>query len=147
GPPASRKHARMTDDPRGSYAASAERLPPLPRLDGDWRADVCVVGGGFTGLSTALHAARAGARVVLVEAQAIGYAASGRNGGQIHPGHRKSQAELERWLGEQHARDLWRLSEEARAQVFALAAKGCDLRRGLVVAAHDKRAARDLADD
>ena len=137
----------MSTDPRGYYAASADALPPLPRLTGEWRADICVVGGGFTGLSAALHAARAGAKVALVEARSIGYAASGRNGGQIHPGHRKEQAELERWLGEAHARDLWRLSEEARALVFALGARGCDLKRGLVIAAHDKKAARDLSED
>ncbi|HEY0105048.1 MAG TPA: FAD-binding oxidoreductase, partial [Rhizomicrobium sp.] len=105
------------------------------------------VGGGFTGLSAALHAARTGAKVALVEAETIGYAASGRNGGQIHPGHRKDQAELGAWLGETHARDLWRLSEEARALVFDLAAADCDLRRGLAIAAHNHRAARALADD
>jgi len=137
----------MSIDPRGYYAASADALPPLPRLTGEWRTDICIVGGGFTGLSAALYAARAGAKVALVEAQSIGFAASGRNGGQIHPGHRKDQAELERWLGETHARDLWRLSEEARALVFTLAARGCDLKRGLIVAAHDRRAARDLAED
>jgi gamma-glutamylputrescine oxidase len=137
----------MSIDPRGFYAASAAGLPPLPRLTGAWRADICVVGGGFTGLSVALHAARLGAKVALVEAQTIGFAASGRNGGQIHPGHRKDQAELERWLGETHAHDLWRLSEEARALVFALGSRGCDLKRGLIIAAHDRRAAQRLAED
>ncbi|MEI9993703.1 MAG: FAD-binding oxidoreductase [Rhizomicrobium sp.] len=137
----------MSADPRGYYAASADKLPPLPRLTGEWRADLCVVGGGFTGLSAALHAARTGAKVALVEAQTIGFAASGRNGGQIHPGHRKEQAALERWLGQSHARDLWRLSEEARALVFALGARGCDLKRGLILAAHDRAAACGLAED
>ena len=56
-------------------------------------------------------------KVVLLEAQTIGFAASGRNGGQIHTGHRKDQAELERWLGAGHARDLWKLSEESKALV------------------------------
>ncbi len=138
----------MTDDaPQGYYAASAAAPLSLPALAGDVRADVCVIGGGFTGLSAALHAARAGAKVVLVEAQTIGFAASGRNGGQIHPGHRKEQAELEAWLGEIHARDLWRIAEEARALVFTLAAEGCDLKRGLVIAAHNAAAARGLAAD
>ncbi|HWD27222.1 MAG TPA: FAD-binding oxidoreductase [Rhizomicrobium sp.] len=141
----------MTDmpdeNPQGYYAASAEKLPPLPRLTGEWRADLCVVGGGFTGLSAALHAAKAGAKVALVEAHGIGFAASGRNGGQIHPGHRQSQAELETWLGETHARDLWRLSEEARALVFRLAARGCDLKRGLVIAAHDRAAGKELEEE
>jgi gamma-glutamylputrescine oxidase len=137
----------MSDAPQGYYAASAGAAMALPRLDGDTLADICVVGGGFTGLSAALHAAQSGAKVVLVEAQTIGFAASGRNGGQIHPGHRKEQAELEHWLGKIHARDLWRLSEEARALVFEFAAENCDLKRGLVIAAHNARAARGLAAD
>lgn len=134
-------------EPQGYYAASATALPPALPLRGDIRADICIVGGGFTGLSAALHAARAGAKVVLLEAETIGFAASGRNGGQIHPGHRKEQAELESWLGRQHAGDLWALSEEARALVFAHAAVGCDLKRGLVIAAHNERMARGLAED
>ncbi|MEI9989685.1 MAG: FAD-binding oxidoreductase [Rhizomicrobium sp.] len=137
----------MSAQPQGYYAASAAAAAPRAPLAGDIGADVCVVGGGYTGLSAALHAARAGAKVVLVEAETIGFAASGRNGGQIHPGHRKDQAELERWLGESQARDLWRLSEEARALVFDLACEGCDLKRGLVIAAHNASAARHLAED
>jgi gamma-glutamylputrescine oxidase len=137
----------MSSAPQGYYAASAPGFGPQPRLGGDVRADLCVVGGGYTGLSAALHAARAGARVVLVEADTIGFQASGRNGGQIHPGHRKVQAALERWLGHQHARDLWALSEEARALVFDLATSDCDLRYGLVNAAHNDHAARGLAED
>ncbi|MEI9888259.1 MAG: FAD-binding oxidoreductase [Rhizomicrobium sp.] len=135
----------MTKAPQGYYAASAANPPALPCLSGEMRADICVIGGGYTGLSAALHAARAGARVVLLEADSIGFAASGRNGGQIHPGHRKEQTELEAWLGPLHARELWRLSEEACALVFALAAEDCDLKRGLVIAAHNAAAARDLA--
>ncbi|HEV2649944.1 MAG TPA: FAD-binding oxidoreductase [Rhizomicrobium sp.] len=137
----------MTDAPQGYYAASAGALAGLPQLDGAVACDVCVIGGGFTGLSAALHLARAGAGVVLLEADTIGYAASGRNGGQIHPGHRKSQAELEAWLGDRHTRDLWRLSEEALDLIFTLGADGCDIKHGLVIAAHNASAARDLAEE
>jgi gamma-glutamylputrescine oxidase len=137
----------MTDAPQGYYAASAGALAGLPQLEGAVSCDVCVIGGGFTGLSASLHLAKAGVSVVLLEAESIGYAASGRNGGQIHPGHRKSQAELERWLGETHARDLWRLSEEALDLVFTLGADGCDIKHGLVIAAHNASAARDLAEE
>lgn len=119
----------------------------MPRLSGDIRCDICVIGGGYTGLSAALHLANAGAKVVLLEAHEMGFAASGRNGGQIHPGHRKDQSELERWLGRQHARDLWTLSEEARQLVFMLAGQECDVKRGLVIAAHNNRAARHLRHD
>jgi gamma-glutamylputrescine oxidase len=134
-------------EPQGYYAASAQPLPAALPLRGAVRADICIVGGGFTGLSAALHAVRGGARVVLLEAETIGFAASGRNGGQIHPGHRQEQAELEDWLGKQHAGDLWALSEEARALVFAFAAVDCDLKRGLVIAAHNERMARGLAEE
>lgn len=137
----------MNEPPQGYYAAGAPEQAFAAPLNGDATADICVIGGGFTGLSAALHAATSGARVILLERAELGYGASGRNGGQIHPGHRKTQAELEHWLGEQHARDLWRLSEEARALVFALAAANCDLKRGLVIAAHNAQAARDLAED
>jgi gamma-glutamylputrescine oxidase len=110
-------------------------------------SDVCIIGGGYSGLSGALHLATAGAKVVLLEAHQVGFAASGRNGGQVHPGHRKDQAALEHWLGRQHARDLWSLSEEARQLVFDLAAQDCELKRGLVIAAHNKRAAQHLTED
>ena len=134
-----------SDAPQGYYAATGGLATSAATLTGDVHADVCVVGGGYTGLSAALHLARAGMNVALVEAETIGFAASGRNGGQIHPGHRKDQAELEAWLGARHARDLWSLSEDARALVFELAGEGCDLKRGLIIAAHNERAARALA--
>ncbi|MDF2177052.1 FAD-binding oxidoreductase [Aliiglaciecola sp. CAU 1673] len=65
------------------YAYSADISQPFPTLEGELEADVCVMGGGFTGLSSALHLAKAGFKVVLLEASRIGFGASGRNGGQI----------------------------------------------------------------
>jgi len=137
-------------EPQGYYAASAGTPRPFPRLSGAAKADVCVIGGGYTGLSAALHLAEAGARVVLLEAETIGFGASGRNGGQIHTGLRKDQAELERWLGTCHARDLWNLMEESKALVRALIARhkiDCALKDGLVIAAHDEAALAALAKD
>jgi gamma-glutamylputrescine oxidase len=136
--------------PQGYYAASTADPVSYPRLRGDVTADICVIGGGFTGLSAALHLAEAGARVVLVEAETVAFAASGRNGGQIHSGQRKDQAELETWLGAAHARALWNLAEEAKALLRSLArdrAIDCDLRDGLVIAAHDAAALRSLEAD
>ena len=136
--------------PQGYYAASARPAPVCPSLPEDRRADVCVVGGGYTGLSAALHLAESGARVVLLEAERIGFAASGRNGGQIHSGHRKSQAELEAWLGKQHARDLWDLAQDGKATVRSLIERheiACALKSGLVIAAHNAQALTALADD
>ena len=140
----------MSSFPQGYYAASVARLPERPSLRHVHKADVCVIGGGFTGLSAALHLARAGAATALIEAESVGFGASGRNGGQIHTGFRKDQSELERWLGPIHAHDLWSLSEEAKVLIRSLIAEhgiDCELKSGLVIAAHDARAARHLADD
>lgn len=137
-------------EPQGYYAVSAPPSPARPRLSGSMKVDVCVIGGGFTGLSAALHLAEAGSKVVLVEAQTVGFAASGRNGGQICTGLRKSQSVLEKELGVQHARDLWNLNEEAKALVGELSRKhniACDLKPGLVNGAHDNAALRGLAED
>jgi len=136
--------------PQGYYAASAHPAPERARLDGTLKADIGVVGGGYTGLSAALHLAQAGAKVVLLEAQSVGFAASGRNGGQIHSGHRKDQAELETWLGKVHARALWDIAEDAKSTVRALVrghAIDCALKDGLVIAAHSQASARALAED
>jgi gamma-glutamylputrescine oxidase len=139
-----------TQPPQGYYATSAPPAPIRPALPGDLAVDVCVVGAGFTGLSAALHLAEQGVRVAVVEAETVGFGASGRNGGQIHTGLNQTQAELERWLGAGHARDLWNLTEESKALVRALIAQheiACELKPGLVIAAHDAHAARELADD
>src|ERR1700744_5491253 len=136
--------------PQGYYAVSAHQAPARPHLSGTMKADVCVIGAGFTGLSAALYIAQSGAKVVVVEADTVGYAASGRNGGQIHTGHRKSQEELESWLGKVHARDLWDLCEESKALVrHNVRTHGitCDLKDGLVIAAHKRRAIGPLADE
>ncbi len=82
--------------PPSWYAATADLLPPFPALEGEVVADVCVVGGGYTGLSAALHLAEAGLDVVLLEAQRVGWGASGRNGGQVGSGQRREQDWLER---------------------------------------------------
>jgi gamma-glutamylputrescine oxidase len=140
----------MVDLPQGYYAASARPATARMRLAGTAKADVCVIGAGFTGLSAALHLAEAGAKVVVVESDTVGFAASGRNGGQIHTGHRKSQEELERWLGRVHARDLWDLCEESKALLrrnVSVHGIACDLKDGLVIAAHNQRAVRPIADE
>ena len=136
--------------PQGYYAASAHATPERPRLAGAVKADVCVIGAGFTGLSAALHLAQVGAKVVVIEASTVGFAASGRNGGQIHTGHRKTQEQLETWLGKVHARDLWDLCEESKALLrHNVRTHGidCDLKDGLVIAAHNARAIGPLAED
>jgi gamma-glutamylputrescine oxidase len=130
---------RPGEYPPSWYAATADLPPPRRSLEGDTRADVCIVGGGFTGLSAALHLAEAGRSAVLVEAQRVGWGASGRNGGQVGSGQRRSQDWLERTLGAERARALWDLGEEAKALVRGLVAAhgiACDLKPGVLHAMH-----------
>ncbi len=128
--------------PASYYAATAEPLPKQPQLAGSVRADVCVVGGGFTGLSSALHLAQRGYRVVLVEAQRVGFGASGRNGGQVAADQRLDQDDLEQMVGLDHARRLWDLGRESAQLVRDLdAAHGCNAgwTPGIIHAAHRAR--------
>ncbi|HHY03410.1 MAG TPA: FAD-binding oxidoreductase, partial [Paracoccus sp.] len=71
--------------PDSIWAAVTPRPPQAPALDSDTDADAVVIGAGFTGLSAALELARAGQKVLLLEAQAVGWGASGRNNGQVIP--------------------------------------------------------------
>ena len=108
----------FANDKRGQYpdswyTATAAPLDPFPALKGESRTDVCVVGGGYTGLSTALHLAEKGYSVVLLEAQRLGFGASGRNGGQVGHGHNMDQPSLEKKLGKSEARTLWEIAEDS----------------------------------
>lgn len=119
------------DMPGSYYVATANDALAFPRLSEPTDADLCVIGGGCTGLSAALHAAERGASVVLLEGGRIGWGASGRNGGQIIPGLRKSASELVRSYGDERARQLFRLALEARTVVLALIERNaiaCDLK-------------------
>ena len=106
------------DPPKGYpltwYAATAETPPEQPPLKGEAEADLCIVGGGFTGLATALAASEAGASVMLVEARRIGWGASGRNGGQVGSGQRVYLSELEERFGAEKGLALWQLGNAAR---------------------------------
>jgi len=101
--------------PPSWYAASAAPLPPQPRLEGELRADVCILGAGYTGLSAALELAEAGYRVVVLEAERIGWGASGRNGGQAIVGYGCEQDTLERLVGRADARRLFDFSRDGMA--------------------------------
>ena len=120
------------------YAATANPFPDQPQLVGDCTADVVVVGGGFTGLSAALHAAEAGFSVVLLESQRIGWGASGRNGGQMIPGMRWGAADLAAKFGDVRTRELVGLANLAGDMVKSRIERhgiACDLRHGHLNAA------------
>ena len=103
----------MSHRPANSwYEATARRQAPQPALAGDVEADVCVVGGGIAGCSTALHLAERGYRVVLLEAERVGFGASGRSGGQLLPGYASGMAKLATQLGKADAKRLWDISVE-----------------------------------
>lgn len=115
------------------YAASARPALRFSALRGQQRADVCVVGGGYTGLSTAIHLRKRGYSVVLLEANRVGWGASGRNGGHVGTGQRVGQARLEKWVGPECARGLWELGLESVRTVCELIdeyAIDCDLEQG-----------------
>ncbi|MEP3276897.1 MAG: FAD-binding oxidoreductase [Stappiaceae bacterium] len=124
------------------YSATATEVPDRPELNGHVQTDVCVVGGGYTGLNAALTLAQKGYRVVLLEAQKIGWGASGRNGGQLHSGQRREQEWLESKLGLGRAKALWKLAEDAKHHVKSLIRDhdiACDWQDGLIHAMHKKR--------
>lgn len=115
---------------RSYYAATATPFAQAPPLQGDARADVVVIGGGYTGLHAALSARERGYSVILLEAGRIGWGASGRNGGQMIPGWRKGVSELTARYGPDGARRLFDLALEARALTLQRIARhgiACDL--------------------
>jgi gamma-glutamylputrescine oxidase len=125
--------------PASWYAATAAPMNPFSGLSEAIRADVCVIGGGYTGLSAALHLAEAGLDVVLLEANRVGWGASGRNGGQVGSGQRQDQDWIETAFGLETARMMWDFAEEAKALVRDRVARhgiDCDLKDGIIAAAH-----------
>jgi gamma-glutamylputrescine oxidase len=111
---------RAGEYPHSWYAATAADIGRFPAQAGRVTADVCVVGGGYTGLSAALHLAGRGMKVVLLEAHRVGFGASGRNGGQVGTGQRQDQDWLEKTVGKDQARRLWDLSLESVEMVRTL---------------------------
>lgn len=95
------------------YAASAGAPSTFPSLKGSAATDVCIIGGGYTGLSSAIHLAERGYKVTVLEANRVGWGASGRNGGHVGTGQRADQSSLEKWVGRETAGSLWQLGLDA----------------------------------
>lgn len=124
------------------YETTAVAARKHPGLAGERSADVCVVGGGFTGLSAALNLAEQGFEVVLLEAERIGYGASGRCGGLVGSGQRKDVLETEAMFGLERSRQLWDFAEQAKQDIRERIKKHripCDLQQGQLVGIHKKR--------
>ena len=121
------------------YRATANAWEAQPEFAGDMEYDVAVIGGGFTGLSAALACAEKGLKVVLLEAETIGFGASGRNGGQLIPGLRWSMREIDEEFGRERAQAIFDLAYSAVGRVNGRVAKHdihCDLKSGHLEAAY-----------
>jgi gamma-glutamylputrescine oxidase len=134
--------------PASYYAATAHASAPCQPLAGSASYDVCIVGAGYTGLSAALFLAKKGYRVAVLEANRVGWGASGRNGGQLGSGQRLDQIKLEKLFGLSKARQLWDLAEESKALVKSLVAEhriDCDLKPGVIYADHKRQFSAESA--
>ena len=129
--------------PASVYAETARRAPAETVLSGDTKTDVAIVGGGFTGLSTALHLATGGGEAVVIEANEVGWGASGRNGGQVNAGLKWEPDDLSAAFGADLGERMIRLGATAPDLVFELIGRhriDCDpVRGGTIRAAVSKR--------
>jgi gamma-glutamylputrescine oxidase len=123
------------------YAETANHKADFPTLEGEETVDVCVIGAGYTGLSSALHLAEKGYTVTILEAMKVGWGASGRNGGQVAPDHNISHDELTVKVGKESADSLWGMSLESVDLVKNLIKKhniDCGLKSGILHVAAKK---------
>ncbi len=133
---------RPGEYPASFYKATADELDAFPQAAGEIKCDVCVIGAGYTGLSTALHLAEKDFDVVLLDAHRVGWGASGRNGGHIGTGQRVEQMQLEKLVGMDAAKQLWRLGLDANQIVYDLSEKhqfDCEIKPGTIHANHRAR--------
>jgi glycine/D-amino acid oxidase-like deaminating enzyme len=130
--------------PNSLWAATTARPEPYPLLQGRVDTDVCIIGGGFMGLSAALALAGRGTSVALIEAAEIGWGASGRNNGLVAPGLKRDPWQVRCKLGADRGERLLRYSGAAPDRVFELILEhgiDCDANRGgWIQAAHSRRA-------
>ncbi|MFT5893567.1 MAG: gamma-glutamylputrescine oxidase [bacterium] len=129
------------------YAASANKSPERESLNDSIDVDVCVIGGGFSGLSAALHLTAQGRHVTLLEGAKIGWGASGRNGGQLIHGLNASLNTIGKRYGQEAANFMGSLVQEG-ASVIRQFVKDhsieCDLKQGSIFAAFNARQMREL---
>lgn len=134
-----------------SYYAASCRDEQISRasLQENLQVDVVIIGAGYTGLYTALNLAEAGKSVVIIEASRVGWGASGRNGGQIIPGFSCDMPPFEAALGQDGARQVWQLVQDAASEIRRRIARhqiACDLTEGHLWTAVQQRRVKILTD-
>jgi gamma-glutamylputrescine oxidase len=141
--------AQRTEHTRSYYAATRNDKTERSVLTEHVQADVCIVGAGFTGISTALHLAEAGFKVVVLEAARIGFGASGRNGGQLVNSYSRDIDTIERNYGKQLGKVLGDMAFEGGNIIRERIAKytiNCDYKPGGIFAAFNKKQMRELVE-
>lgn len=136
-----------TPYPSSFYAASANAAPIRHALNNDIETDVCVIGAGYTGLSTALFLLEYGFRVVVLEAAKVGFGASGRNGGQIVNSYSRDLDTVERSAGADEARLIGSMAFEGGRIIRERVKRydiSCDLKSGGVFAAFNAKQMQHL---
>ncbi|MER8792535.1 FAD-binding oxidoreductase, partial [Mesorhizobium sp. M0983] len=133
--------------PNSYYAASRNIIRTPVRLQGRVETDICIVGAGYAGLSTAIHLADKGYKIVVVEGAQVGWGASGRNGGQVINGLSASLATIQRRYGEGSARFIGGLIQEGGKIIRRLVSQyqiECDLKPGNIYAAYTPAHMKEL---
>ncbi len=129
------------------YAATANPVPNRPALQGEINADICIIGAGYTGLSTGLFLAERGLKVVVLEAAKVGFGATGRNGGQIVNSFSRDIDAIERQVGHDAAKVFGQMAFEGnriiRERISTYNIQ-CDLKNGGVFAAFTPKQMRHL---
>ena len=137
----------MISYPDSYYAASANRVTNYSKLNGEVTADICVVGGGYSGLSTAIALQEKGYQVVLLEAANIGFGASGRNGGQLVNSFSRDIDHIEKHYGADTAKAMGDMAFEGADCIRDLIKRyniDCDYKQGGFFAAFTDKQMKGL---
>jgi gamma-glutamylputrescine oxidase len=129
------------------YAASANDKNIRPSLAGDITSDICVIGAGFTGLSTAIHLAESGFKVTVLEGSRVGFGASGRNGGQIVHSYSRDIDFIEKNYGKEVGAQMGAMAFEGGSIIRRLVKQyniNCGLKEGGLFAACTEKQLREM---
>ena len=133
--------------PQSWYSATAEPLNAFPNLKGSKKYDICIVGAGYTGLSSALHLSSLGYSVAVLDAHRVGFGASGRNGGQLGAGQRVNQDKLVSKIGENNADKMWHLANDAVSTVKEIIKKNnidCHIKPGIATLGFNSKEVKEI---